>query len=478
MFKKISLLVLLSLLVMLVPATVLAQGATSQAWTSSITYYTPSAAGGTLMIDFYASDGHQYSAAPIVLQGHKAGSILVGNVSALPAGFTGSAVLSSDVVVVATAVQFAAGAEAPNYGRLLYSGFSDANAAAKFYVPTVLYQMFGSTSRVGVQNIESFAITANLKFYAVGNPAVAAEKNVNIPAQAAYIFGPSDIPLAAGFNGSLVITGTKQGDPATPGRVVAAAQETSDAGRTAYAFEGVSQGANKIYMASMLCNSGASLQKSFYAIQNAGAGDANVTITAYNTAGAVVGTMPATVIPQGGKLSKDPCSFGVPAGTSGSAVIESTGAPIISIGKVVGNNGLSTAFVGQAQGSTKSAAPYIRWAANPAQDFRAYIAVMNVGASPATNVQVRYYDGNGSLAATHTLTPAGNPLSPFIKRNSDAQTAGALNVAFNDFGFHPIGGAVEISSDQPVVVVVRLAKNVSLGAVTQFGEDYNGVPVP
>jgi hypothetical protein len=64
-----------------------------------------------------------------------------------------------------------------------------------------------------------------------------------------------------------------------------------------------------------------------------------------------------------------------------------------------------------------------------------------------------------------------------IKRNTDAQTAGALNPTYGDFGFHPSGGAIEVTSDQPVVVVVRLARNVSLGAVTQLGEDYNGTSI-
>ena len=482
MSKKFAILAIVAVLAsLLVPAAAFAQtGSTYQTWTSSITYYTPSDTAGTLQVDFYGSDGMQYSAPAIAMAPHKAGSLLVGSVSTVPASFSGSAVLSSDVQVVATAVQFAAGAEAGNFGRLLYSGFSDTNAASTFYIPTFLNMAFGTktSSRVGVQNVEGFAINANLKFYATGVAAPQAEKNVSIPAQSSYIFQPADIAgLPSPFNGSLVITGTKVGEPATPGRVVAASQETSETERFAYAFEGVAQGANKVYMASMLCQAGASSQKSFYAVQNAGTGNATVTITAYNTTGAQVGQIAGQVIAQGGKMSFDPCTFTtpVPAGTSGSAVIESTGAPVIAIGKVNSANGLNTAFLGQASGSTKSAAPYIRYAADPAQDYRAFIAIMNVGAAAANNVQVKYYDGNGTLKATHNLT-SGGPLGQYIKRNSDAQTAGATTGGA--FGFTPPGGAIEVTSDQPVVVVVRLSKNVNFGAVTVFGEDYNGVPVP
>jgi hypothetical protein len=482
MRRKLFVFAVVALLLAAVPAsTVLAQGATSQTWTSSITYYTPSASGGTLQVDYYASDGTKYSASPIALNPHKAGSLYIGSVSTVPDGFAGSAVLSSEVAIVATNVQFAAGSASGSYGRLLYSGFSEADAAAKFYVPTVLYHTGAKVaSRIGVQNVETFAISAHLAFYAVGATTPSAQKDVTIPAQSSYIFWPTDIPTPDPFNGSLVVTATKQGNPGTPGRVVAASEETSDVGPQAYAFEGAAQGANKIYMASMMCQAYSTQQVSYYAVQNVGDVDANVSVTAYDTSGNVVGgTTTPYVIAAGGKASINPCDFGVAPGTAGSAVLASVGAPIIAIGKIAASNGLLTAFVGAAQGSTSVAAPYIRWAANPTQDFRAYVAIMNVGAAPATNIQVKYYDGNGTLSATDDLTSAarGGALNQFVKRNTDAQAASALNPTYNDFGFHPAGGAIEVTSDQPVVVVVRLARTVSLGSVTQLGEDYNGTTI-
>lgn len=452
-----------------------AQSATDQAWTSSITYYTPSDTAGQMIVTYYASDGSSYSTDPIVLDPHKAGSLFIGSVSTVPDGFGGSAVLAADVPIVATYVQFASGAEAANYGRMLYNGFSAGEAASKFFVPTVLYQAFGSTTTVGVQNIEATETTARLRFYAAGNPVAAATRDVAIPAQSSFIFTPADISgLNPGFSGSLVITTDETGG----GYVVAAAEETFDAGRAAYAFEGVAQGANTIYMPSMQCQYRPEQQTSYYAIQNAGTGDATVSITFYNTAGVTIGTMPATVVPEGGKLSANPCAAGLAPGSFGSAVIESAGAEIIAIGKIVANNGLRTAFVGQSVGSTSLAAPYVRWAADPTTDFRSYIAVMNVGSGDATNITATYYDGTGAVVATHTLASVGNPLPRFIKTNTDPNTAGALTAAYSDFGFHPTGGAIEFSSDQPIVVLARLQRIVSLGATTSFGEDYNAIAVP
>jgi hypothetical protein len=137
-----------------------------------------------------------------------------------------------------------------------------------------------------------------------------------------------------------------------------------------------------------------------------------------------------------------------------------------------------TSFLGEPGGSTKVAAPYIRWSDDPTAEFTAYIAVMNASESDdATNVVANYYDGDGNLAGSHTIATAGDPLGPRIKANTTALAAGALD-ANGNFGISPFGGAVEISSDQPIVVVVRLAKGVNVGGVTMFAEDYNGVAVP
>lgn len=478
--KRITELLILVLVLSALASPVLGQGAVSQTWTSSITYYTPSDIGGTLQVNYYASNGTVYSANPITLAPHKAGSLFIGSVSAVPDGFAGSAVLSADVPIMATYVQFAAGAANAQYGRIIYTAFAPENAASTFYIPTVLYDppTRGSTSMVGVQNVENFAAEVTLKFYAVGATSPTVTKIVTIQPQSSYIFRPGDVGLSQGFSGSLVIEGVKQGDPTTPARVVASAIETDNVDRGAYGFEGFASGANRVYMASMLCNAGSDRQTSYYAVQNAGTVATSVVITYYNTAGAVVGTLPSTNIPAGGKLSTNPCIAGVPAGTSGSAVIESSSAPIIAIGKVKASNGMATAFVGQAQGYTKVALPYIRWAANSTTDFRSFIAIMNVGNAPATDIRVRYYDGNGSMVREHQVATSSSPLNPYIKTNSNPFVAGALSNG--QFGFNPPGGAVEIVSDQPIVVVARAQRDVSppLGSVWRFAEDYNGIPIP
>lgn len=465
-----AIVVLLALLAVPV-LSVYAQSATNDAsWDSSITYYTPSDTGGTLQVSYYPEDGSAaIQADPITLQGHKAGSLYIGSVSGMPTTFAGSAVLSADVPIIATNVQFAAGGQGGEYGRLLYNGFQGDEAATTFYIPTVLRQVYGSTSMVAIQNAENSPITANLRVYAPGSTTPTVDEDYAIPAQSSEILSASEMPgMPVGFTGSAVISAT--------GRVVASAQETDDAGRGAYAFEGVANGSNRFYMPTMLCNVYGG-QISYYAIQNAGSVTATTSITFYNTAGAVVATMPPTVIEAGNKLSVNPCDEGVPAGTSGSAVIESTGAPVIAMGKVKAPNGMATAFIGQAGGSTRVAMPYIRWAADPYSEWRSYVACMNVGSAPATSVVAHYYDGNGNeVGSGHVIASTGDPLDVFIKRNTTAPDAGALDGNGN-FGISPYGGAVEVESDQPIVCLVRVQRDVNLGATTRFAEDYNGTDV-
>jgi hypothetical protein len=365
--------------------------------------------------------------------------------------------------------------DAAGYPRPLYTGFSPADASTDFLIPTVLYQAFDNNTLVSIQNVESSAINATLSVYEAGNPVAAFEDTYNIPAQSAKLVPAASMGLAPGFSGSATIS--------ADGGVVAAAQETDNNGRGAKAFEGLpaDAGATEIYMASMMCQA-FSGTTSYYAIQNAGGSVANVEMDFYDTAGSLLYTATGLSIGVGNKISENPCSYtsSEPAlqGVSGSAVIRSTnGVPLIAMGKVLGGGMSPTAFLGQSQGFQKVAAPYIRWKANPAVGERAYVAVMNVGGGDATDVVVNYYDNTGSLAASHVLATGAAPIPQFIKANSSPAAAGALDGS-GDFGVDPYGGAIEVVSDQPVIVVVRIQRSVSLPGYTVLAEDYNGVSVP
>jgi hypothetical protein len=236
----------------------------------------------------------------------------------------------------------------------------------------------------------------------------------------------------------------------------------------------VANGATELFMPSMLCNAFGG-QTTYYAVQNSSlTASTNVSATFYDTNGTVIGNMSKKKVDASNKLSVNPCDFGVPAGSSGSARFLSDTTEIIGIAKVKSSSGMATAFVGQSTGFTSQAAPYVRWADDPNAEFRSYIAIMNVGDAAAKNIVATYYDANGT-AYTHKVATSSNPLGKYIKRNSNPTDAGTPS----NFGISPVGGAVEITSDQPVVVVVRTQKGVSppVDNISLFAEDYNGIEV-
>ncbi len=471
MSKKVLILTVLSLLVAtLAPLGVHAQSATSQTWSTSITYYTPSETAGTLLISYFPEGSStSIDSDPIVLSPHKAGSLYIGNVPGMTSTFQGGAVLLSDVPIVATAVNIAG--DPAGYPRPLYSGFDPTQASADFLIPTVLFEAFNTNTLLSIQNVETFSIAATLSVYAAGSGTPAFEDTYTIPAQSAKLVPAAVMGLPSGFSGSATVH-------SDDGRVVAAAQETDNVSRSAKAFEGLAAdaGAEQIFMASMACLAYTG-QTSNYAIQNAGGADATVEIDFYDTAGSLLATATGITIGIGNKVSVSPCSY-IAAGLAGSAVIRSTNSqPLVAMGKIAGGGLSPTAFLGQSQGFLKVAAPYIRWKADPTTGERANVAIMNVGGGDATNVVVNYYDAAGALAGSEILATGSAPLPMFIKANSNPATAGALDV-YGNFGVDPYGGAIEVVSDQPVVVVVRVAKNVSFAGYTKFAEDYNGASVP
>jgi hypothetical protein len=448
---------------------VAAQSATSQTWTSTIAYMNVENASGSLTVTFFDAAGIAYPSDSIALNSYQSGTLLVGSVSSLSDGFAGSAVLSSTVKLAAIYIESVSGAEAPNYDRKMYNGFTPDMASNTYYIPTVLKAKFGSTSQVGIQNVDSsLDAVATLEFFPVGSTTPALTLNPTIEPQSSYVFSMADVALSDGFSGSLKIT-------TTGGQIVASAQETYDADRFAYAFEGVPQGKNKVYVPTMLCDFGG-IQTSYYAVQAVG-GTANVAMNHYRRSdGAQVGTTYNFSIGDGGKQSVNPCDHGgAPSGSIGSSVLESTGAPVIVTVKVVAGNGMRTAYIAEGAftvvGTAETILPYVRWNSDPSGNYLSYIAVQNIGDSSATAVQALYYDQSGSLAATHDLATGGSPLLPLQKVNTRADTAGATSGGI-------FSGSVRILSDQPVLVVVRNQTAVDLGPTTLFSEDYTGIRLP
>lgn len=479
--RRHRIVLLLTALLLLASASLAsAQTGYEVSFASSITYQNVSNTPTQVTFTFY----NEKSSSPITvvrdLPANAGASLSVASLSgseALPANFMGSAIMSSEVPVVATLVQIPQPTSGAVKNRPLSNGFSQ--GAPQVLLASVLKNQFNTSSKFSIQNASDGNVDLTLKFYRVGETAAAATLTESaIPAGAAKYYDAGTLAdLGASFNGSAVVSAVASGT-STPANIVGTVLELETNNVGVRAFEGIpsTSAANTVYMASALCNSYGST--TFYAVQNtSSSASASVTVTYSN------GATQSDTITAGGKKSFSSCTTGVPDGFSGAAKITSTGAPIVVIGKV-GGAGRYTAFLGETSGSAKLALPYVRWSNTKfasGQYQRAYIAIQNTGASEATNVKVHYLNKLGTEVGLHTI--ASIPASG--KANSDASKAtlvgSAQPVELSEFGnpeANPGGGfggsvIIEASGSQ-LISIVRISSQTSGGVVS---EDYNATAI-
>lgn len=471
-----------------------AQTAYNTQFVTSITYQNVGTGAATMSVLFFAEGSGTPITHPLPQLAQNAGaSLAVVNVSGLTAGFKGGAVIQSDQPIVSTLVQVPVGN--PNVAnRPLTNGFNSNEGAAEFQIPTVLKNAFNTNTRFSIQNVDAVGADITVRFVSAesGNlgQVVHTETITNLPSNSVrYIDAGQVAQLGSSFNGSAQITAVRTGT-STPGKVVAAALELSTNGSNANGFEGsaggAAGGANKVYMPSAICNAFGG-QQSAYAVQNVdppntpGSQNANVTVTYLtrpeNDPNAILqtNTFTVTILP-GAKASIAGCTSNVPQGHTGSAVIESTGAKIVAVGKVTGP-AFTSAAPGLTSGASKLALPYVRWTSTqfvPGGRQLTSIAIQNIGASdlPAGAVTVKYYDKNGNLVGTHNL-PA---IPANAKVNSNPSNIGAPG---SEFGYYPdntFGGSAVIEGP-PGSQLVALARVLSNTPAGQVGEDYNAIPI-
>ncbi len=448
-----------------------ADTAYTASFTTSITYQNIGSGTATVVVTFYAENsgtainGGSYTLAP-----GASSSLFAGNVTGLPAGFKGSAVLSSNEPIAATMVQISTGDGTLVRNRPLSNGLAE--GSTNVLLATVLRNRFDTTSRFAIQNTESTPINFTLRIFNAdaGGALVTTDTKNNVPPNSAIYYDMGTLTgIPDNFNGSATIEAT--------GKVVASVMELSVSGVAASAFEGVTGGSNAVYMPSALCNAFGGYN-SFYAVQNtSNSQTANVTVTYKDLNNNTAGTQTATINP-GAKQSFTTCGA-VGANFNGSAIITSSGAPIVAIGKVSGL-GVSSAFIGASTGAAKLALPYVRWTPtaiyNAAQRQRAFIAIQNIGDPLAASaVTVRYVDKNGTTLQTQSLGPLGTGAKQSVNWS---QVGGDT-----DFGFYPADGSfgggaiVEGPPGSQLVAVVRIQSS-DPGGASGVGEDYTGIPIP
>jgi hypothetical protein len=360
-------------------------------------------------------------------------SLFIGSLSELPNSFKGSAMMMASQRIVGTIVHI------PQYSAVRNRPLSNMAGAGTgiMRLPTVLKSTFNTTSVFAIQNTAAFAIDLHIKIYNIANPStpISSFNRCNSLAGTSAYFdmgSTSSVPgLPTTLNGSAIIEATKNGaascpiqtgDPKVYAPIVAEVLELSTTGTSAKSYEGVGQGATKLYMPSAMCNA-FSGQNTAYAVQNIDIAGLATVVTVTYSSGAVA---TATIQPGakhsflGCDVDHYPSNPAPLAPWSGAATIEST-RDIAAIGKAYKptDANFQTAFLGERQGSHKLALPYVRYASDgqytyPNNRQRTFIAIQNVGASTATDVVVKYLNKNGVVVGAHMI----GSIAPNQKANS------------------------------------------------------------
>lgn len=475
--RQLQKVLIVSMVLLLLPVgLVSAQTGYGVAFSSSVTYQNVSDQSAQVIFSFYNEKSGTAINVERTLPARAGSSLAVASLTgseALPVGFKGSAVMSSDQPIVATLVQIPQPTSGAVKNRPLSNGFSA--GSPQVLLATVLKNQFSTTSRFSIQNAASGNVDITLKFYRVGetSPTLTLTE-ANIPAGAAKYYDAGSLALGTSFDGSAVVSAVASGTT-TPADIVGTVLELQTNNVGVRAFEGVpdTAAANTVYMATALC--GLAGTTTAYAVQNTSSSQAASVTVAYSN-----GATQTASIAAGGKTSFNTCNAaGVSNGFSGAATITSTGAPIVVIGKV-GGAGRYTAFLGETSGSAKLALPYVRWSNtkyDSGQYQRAAIAIQNIGGTAVSNVKVRYLNKNGDEVGVHTISS----IAAGAKANSNATMAGS-SIQLTEFGnpeANPGGGfggsaIVEGPAGSHLIAVVRISSNTPAGVVA---EDYNGIAI-
>ena len=472
---------------LIVPGVVQGRSPGAPTWTSIISYYNPSnhADETGLTVVFYKNEqDNMIPSEPLPVKAHSSGTLLVGSILKDPA-FEGSAVVSATVPILAVYKQSAPGSEP--YSPVLYNSFAMTESGQYAYLPSVQFNTAYNT-RIGIQNLLGTAVSLKLRLIDSENPANDDDgaTDITVEPQSSYIFSVSDYVSDSTFTGSMVASAEVLGQSGTPGKIVAVAKDVQGGGRRAYAYEGVAGGSTGVYIPSAMCRYGDTAITTTLEVQNVGGSDSEVHVDYFNARGESIATTYSTPVTIASYAMKtfDPCEESLlefTAGQSMTAVVHATG-PIAVVGKAMSNDGLQTAFTGQpypsaapfSDGYYHVAVPYVEWSTH-ASGYRTHITIMNVHQDETANdIKALYYGQDGSLIATHTVAAStfneSTSLPPYGKFSTNASLARAI--AKGSRGFF---GAVEILSDQPVVVLTRVERSVEIGNYRTLGEDYTGL---
>ncbi|MCD6520653.1 MAG: hypothetical protein J7M05_12110, partial [Anaerolineae bacterium] len=446
-------------------------GAQSGTWVSGIMIQNQSTTqDANITVTFYWAEGQPLAGQVAcqfsdVIPAGQAKAYYVPNISGLPEGFVGSAVVSSDQPVAANLnTQLPSGTGAtpsdPNRVGTASGVLSPSNT---LYFTQVMKDYWGWNSYIAVQNTSDTQANVTVRYYndSDGSEVTAAVQNVTIKPYSTYIFRQSEnANLPASWGGSVVV----QGDQPLAGVANFYNAGTSVETAAFQSYNAFGSGATKLYVPRLV--------KDYYGyqgglkIQNVGTADTDVTITYYfggNTYTQTInGLKPGAAV---GLYMPNVTELAGVSG-SGSAVITSSGQPIVATvnedNRTLGQ-GITYNAVPEGSQTTTVLFPQVT---SRFYGYSGGIQVQNVGTGTAHVVATFSAQGFTDVTVSADIGP-NESVSWFAP---DVVSGAGFN------------GSVVVTADQPIVGIAnnsyRADRDPSDGWAPNYGDSYmtyNGI---
>lgn len=475
--------VLLAAMLLVAPLAVNAQTGT---WVSGITIQNQEDTEATIDLTFYWAEGEALAGEIAgTLSNQKIGAnkavtyfipdLILDSGNPLPDNFVGSAVVSSDKPVVAnvnTQVPTSSG-DTPDNPNRVGTASGVLVPASQLYFTQVEKNYWGWNSYLAVQNTSGSDADVVVRYYnsTDGSLVAGADDTLTIKPYTTAIIRQEDANIAApdpaGWGGSAVVESTNDALLAGVANFYNVGSNKDNA--QFHSYNPFTGGALKLYVPRIV--------RDFYdyqgglTIQNVGDAATNATITYYINNQTYTQTL-SGIQPGSSRILYMP---DVPelAGVSGtgSAVIESSGQPIVAIvnednrlGNVIANHeGRGSTYNAILDGEQKNTV-FFSQATSKFYGYSSGIQVQNVGAAATTVTAVWSAPGYNDVTKNVTLQPNGS-ISWF---------------APDETGYEDFNGSVVVTADEPIVGIANSSVRTDIDSrwPENYGDSfltYNGV---
>jgi hypothetical protein len=378
---------------------------TAHTYSSTITVQNLSGSPATITLRFYAEGSGAASATVpnevVPANGLKAYSPLP---SAVQAGFSGSAVISSNQNIAAIVN---VSGDNTNFGLSSYSGFS--SGAKSVSLPLLFKNTFGFSTFFNVQNVGATATNVRVNYKGVtttGTPVNVSTGPFSVPANSAKRFDqPSIGALPNGFVGSATVTSDIE-------NVVATVIQIGPT--TMLGYNGFTGGSTNPVMP--LINTNNSGFSTGIQVQNLGGTATNVTIS-YTPSSPAVGTactetksVPAnssTTFALNAFIKSETgenCANGPLFVGTGKVTANSTGQPLVAIVNQLNSAGKKGDSYGAFDPSTATNKVVLPLIEDRVFGYFTGVSIMNVG-NVATTINCTYTNSTATQSTTSPLAP-------------------------------------------------------------------------